>query len=209
MPHVTKRCAIYTRRSALDSDAVVRSSLIQYQKCLRLIEQRGWIPIPELFDDDGWSGANGERPALERLLDRIEQRTFDQLVVYRVDRLTRSFSDWVKLGQVLKRFGVGLSVADGNLDADGSALTMLQLNTLAIFAELEHDMITKRLHEGHASRRARGLRTSGAIPFGYRTDRRTNQLVPVPAEADVVRWMFELALRSAPAAQPDLRRSAL
>lgn len=201
MPRQVKRCAIYTRRSATDADPVVRSSLIQYQKCLRLIEARDWIPIPELFDDDGWSGANGERPALERLLDRIEQRTFDQLVVYRVDRLTRSFSDWVKLGQILKRFGVGLSVADGNLDADGSALTMLQLNTLAIFAELERDMITERLRDGHASRRARGLRTSGAIPFGYRADRRTNQLVPVPAEADVVRWMFELARAGALPAQ--------
>lgn len=107
-----KRCAIYTRRSAVDHDPVLRSSLVQYQKCLRLIERRGWVPIPELFDDDGWSGANGERPALERLLDRVEQRAFDQLVVYRVDRLTRSFSDWVKLGQVLRRFGIGLSVAD-------------------------------------------------------------------------------------------------
>lgn len=184
----------------------MRSCLLQYQRCLRLIERRGWIPIPEGFDDDGWSGADSDRPALIRMIERARDGAFDQVIIDRVDRLTRSFEDWIWLGQIFRQFGVGVSVADVDRDLDSNALSSFQLNTLAIFAELEHSMIVARLRDAHAARRAHGARTSGGVPFGYLADRYTKQLVPVRDEAEVVTWMFERADEGACAA--DIAREA-
>lgn len=96
------------------------------------------------FDDEGFSGGNVERPALERLFARIRAGDVDRVIVYRLDRLTRRLADWALLARLFDHFGVGLTVVSGMLDVEGGSLARLQLDVLAIFAELERDMIGER-----------------------------------------------------------------
>ncbi len=174
-------------------DAALASCAVQREECLDFVRARdrhGWRALDEHFDDEGYSGANVERPALERLVDLIEARGVDRIVVYRLDRLTRSLSDWARISAMLQRQNIKLSVVAGGLDTDGGAVARMVLNSLAIFAELEREMIGERLANARALRRAHGLRTSGRVPLGYVADPRTKQLVLVEPEATVVRWFF-------------------
>lgn len=189
------RCAIYTRQSVArpGDDPALASCAVQREKCLDFIRERsrhGWHALVEHFDDEGYSGANVERPALERLVDLIAARGVDRIVLYRLDRLTRSLVDWARIAAMLRKQNVKLSVVAGGLDTDDGSVARMQLNSLAVFAELEREMIGERLANARALRRANGLRTSGRVPLGYATDPRTKQLVVVEPEATVVRWFF-------------------
>jgi len=151
---------------------------------------RGWYPVAERFDDEGYSGATIERPGLEKLLARLQDGDIQRVIVYRLDRLTRKLTDWALLVRVFERSNVGVTVVRGAIDAEAGSLARLQLNMLATFSELERDMIGGRLADARATKKARGERASGRVPLGYSADARTKQLVIVEQEATTVRWFF-------------------
>ena len=198
-PRSLERCAIYTRQSVggRGGGTVTTSCAIQYEQCVELVRRRGWEPVFERFDDWGQSGASLDRPAFKRLVRRIEEGGIDRVVAYRLDRISRTMSDWVEFDNMLRARGIGFTVGDGAIDRRGSTLASFQMNMLATFAQFEREMIADRIRDGRAMRSARGERTAGKLPFGYRSDRRTKQLVIEPAEAEVVRWMFGEADRGA------------
>jgi|CXWL01.1.fsa_nt_gi site-specific DNA recombinase len=196
------RCAIYTRQSvARPSGADFTSCDAQRDACLALVRAHapeGWIPIVERFDDAGESGATTDRPALTRLLDQIASGGVDCVVVHRLDRLTRSVADWARLAGAFKRRGTKLVVVAGDLHLGDLAMSDLVLNVLATFAQFEREIIGERLRDARAGLRRRGLRNAGRIPFGYKADPLSHQLVVQPAEAPVVKRMFEMAAACTP-----------
>ncbi len=133
------------------------------------------------------------RPAFQRLLDRIDEGRVNQVVVYQLDRLTRSVRDWAHIRAHFIRKHVGLVVVSGALQMHADALSNLQLSVLATLAEFEREMIAERLRDARAARRAHGLRSAGRITFGYASNQKTRQLVIEPSEAAVVTRAFMLA----------------
>ena len=164
---------------------------MQRELCEEFIAARrmeGWLVLPERFDDEGESGSTLERPALDRLLERIEEGGVDRVMIYRLDRITRSLMDWVKLAETLKRHNVSLSATSGEgLDGADGALVQLVANVLATFAEFERGMIRECLRDARAAKRQRGLRSAGLVPFGFTSAQATRQLKPLAPECDVVR----------------------
>ncbi len=199
------RCAIYTRQSVLRrGDPALASCKVQRLLCTEFIRSmawRGWYPIGERFDDEGFSGATVERPALEKLFLRIREGDVQRVIVYRLDRLTRRLSDWALLVRLFEQFNVGLTIVHGAIDAEAGSLARLKMNMLATFAELERDLIAERLADARAARKARGERAAGRIPLGYSTNPRTKQLVIAEEEAKSVRWFFDKAVSGMPPAE--------
>src|SRR5487761_1943957 len=188
------RCAIYTRQS-VSSDEGLSSCQVQFETCESFVcSQRpvGWLPLSERFDDEGYSGATNERPALQRLLALVRTRKVEQVVIHRLDRLSRSVLGCATVLQELREFGVGLAIVTA-LELGHNAHDGFILNMLASFAEFEREMIAGRIAESRARLKARGLRIAGAVPFGFEADPRSKQLVPVEQEAVIVGWMFERA----------------
>ncbi len=208
------RCAVYTRQSVVRAgdDPALASCAVQRTLCTEFIRSmawRGWYPIGERFDHEGYSGATIERPGLERLIARIQDGDIQRVIVYRLDRLTRKLTDWALLVRVFEGFNVGLTVVHGAIDAEAGSLARLQLNLLATFAELERDMISERLAEARAAKKARGERAAGRVPLGYAADPKTRQLVIVESEAAVVRWFFTAAGSGKSTAELVARANAL
>jgi DNA invertase Pin-like site-specific DNA recombinase len=192
-PSAAKRCAIYTRKStaigleqdfnSLDAQREACELYVRNQACL------GWELLEERYDDGGFTGANTERPAFQRLLADIAAGRVDVVVVYKVDRLSRSLLDFAK---VMERFGAAgasfVSVTQNFSTAD--AMGRLTLNMLMSFAEFERSMIAERTRDKIAMARRRGKWTGGPAPLGYDVvDRR---LVVNEAEAALVRRVYEL-----------------
>lgn len=178
------------------SDFSFTSCEAQKIACLEFIASRaeqGWIPIVEDFNDEGQSGQTLERPAFFRLLLGIYQRQVDCVVVHRLDRLTRSVADWAELRFYFQISRIKLAVASGNLLLEDNAISVLQFNTLATAAEFEREMISERVADAHATHHARGLRSAGRIPFGYKSCEKTKQLLISPNEAPIVTLAYELA----------------
>lgn len=218
------RCAIYTRQSVARPGAnpTLASCRLQRDACFRFIAAhlaQGWLPIAEDFDDEGESGGSIERPAFQRVLERIDEGLIDQVVVHRLDRLTRSVRDWGRIQTSFDQHSVKLAVVAGALETGTTAAAGFQLNMLASLAEFERSMISDRLRDARAARRQRGLRSAGRIPFGYASEPHTRQLLVVPAEAPIVKLAFNLAakglnpaqiaqsLNKGPHAKPDAPRN--
>jgi DNA invertase Pin-like site-specific DNA recombinase len=149
-----ERVAIYTRQSTerRAGEPAITSCFVQYNRCLELVMLRGWEPIPEPFDDIGESGADTDRPGFLRLLQRIEDGAIDRVVVWRLDRLSRTMRDRTMFDEMLRSRGIGFTVGDGSIDRTGSSLATFQLNILASFAQLEREMIAERIRDGPAPR---------------------------------------------------------
>lgn len=144
------------------------------------------------FDDDGYSGATLERPALQRLLKLIRSGGVDRVVIHRLDRLSRSLREFVFLVQEFRANNVELNVvAAPTLGV--AALNNLMLNVLASFAEFEREITATRIAEARAYLKSKGRRIAGAVPFGYAADPRTKQLIVVPEEGEIVSTMFRWA----------------
>jgi len=140
------RCAIYTRQSARASDEL-SSCQVQYDTCRLYVESQspnGWMLIQERFDDDGYSGATLERPALDRLLALVRNRQIDQLIVHRLDRLSRSVRECVTLLDEFRQLQVGLVIATAP-ELGHSAQDNFMLNILASFAAFEREIFAARL----------------------------------------------------------------
>jgi DNA invertase Pin-like site-specific DNA recombinase len=185
------RCAIYTRKS--DSAGLEQefSSIdAQRETCeLFILSQghRGWKALPDRYDDGGFTGANLDRPAFRRLQVDIEAGKVDVLVVHRVDRLSRSLLDFVKLMETFTAKGVTfVSVTQNFTTAD--AMGRLVLNLLMSFAEFEREMIAERTRDKIAAARRRGMWTGGQVALGY--DIVQKKLVVNEAEAIVAREIF-------------------
>lgn len=194
-----RRCAIYTRKSTsagLDQD--FNSLDAQREACEQYISRQaclGWQLIAEKYDDGGFTGANLERPAFQRLLTDIEAGRIDIVVVYKVDRLSRSLLDFAGVMDRFNRHGVAFVSVTQNFST-ANAMGRLTLNMLMSFAEFEREMIAERTRDKIAASRRRGKWTGGRIPYGYGV--RDKKLIVNRLEAVVVREVFEsyLATRS-------------
>jgi len=189
-----KRCAIYTRKSVstgLEKD--FNSLDAQREACEAYIQrQHNWTLVPDRFDDGGFTGANTERPAFQRLLADIEAKKIDIVVVYKVDRLSRSLLDFAKLIERFDKAGAAfVSVTQSFSTAD--PMGKLTLNILMSFAEFEREMIASRTRDKVQAARRRGLWTGGPIPLGYTVQ--NGKLVIDEDEAVVVREIFSLYLQ--------------
>lgn len=184
------RCAIYTRKSAangLDDD--LNSLEVQRDICsayVRSQRHRGWTEMAEKFDDGGFSGGNLNRPSLARLLGAVEQGLVDVIVIYKLDRLTRSLSDFIRLIDLLDQYEVTFVSVTQSFDTQDS-MGRLVLNILLTFAQFEREMLADRIRDKvHALRRA-GRWVGGAAPYGY--DLVRSRLVVNAAEAENIRLM--------------------
>lgn len=185
------RCAIYTRKSADESADVQFSSLeSQRELCERYIESQAaerWAALPEYYDDGGYSGGNINRPALRRLIADIEARKSDIVVVYKIDRLSRSLHDFVGLVALFEEHDVTF-VAITQAFNTTSSIGRLTLNVLLSFAQFERELTGERLRDWFAGARARGLWMHGPAPYGYSVNE--GKLHIREDEAEVVRYIY-------------------
>ena len=189
------RCAIYTRKSTEDGlDQEFNSLDAQHEACEAFIASQrheGWRAIPDRFDDGGFSGGTMERPGLARLLDALRQNQLDVIVVYKVDRLTRSLADFAKIVALLDKHGVSFVSVTQQFNTT-SSMGRLTLNVLLSFAQFEREVTAERIRDKIAASKKKGLWTGGPVPIGY--DVKEKALVPNPAEAETVRRLFQLYL---------------
>ncbi|MCC6391845.1 MAG: recombinase family protein [Bryobacterales bacterium] len=193
-PETPVRCAIYTRQS-VDSDCDLSSCEVQYEACRAFVHSQagaGWVSIADRFDDEGYSGATLARPALDRLLGVVRSGGADRVIVYRLDRLSRSLRHFVQLSEELRHHNVALTIVSAPM-LGAAAFDNMMLNVMASFAEFEREMTATRIAEAREYLKSRGRRVAGAVPFGYSADLRTKQLVVVPEEAEIVSRMFQWA----------------
>ncbi|HMA96401.1 MAG TPA: recombinase family protein, partial [Polyangiaceae bacterium] len=193
-PADVKRCAVYTRKStSAGLEQEFNSLHAQREACVAYVaRQPGWCLLAYTYDDGGFTGANTDRPAFQRLIADVEARHIDVIVVYKVDRLSRSLLDFAKVMERLNAAGASfVSVTQNFSTAD--AMGRLTLNMLMSFAEFEREMIAERTRDKIAASRRKGKWTGGPIPFGYCVDEK--KLTVNAAEAAVVREAFRLHLQ--------------
>ena len=186
-----KRCAIYCRRSLEQHGAALSSVESQAKICSSYIasqEHRGWLKSAALYNDEGVSGASLVRPNLQRLLRDIETGLVDVVVVYKLDRLTRTLLDFVRLLDLFEQYGVEFVCVTQNFDTTDSTGRLI-LNILLTFAQFEREIAGDRLRDKFGIMKSLGLFVGGHPAFGY--DLIEKKLVPNAGEAKIVQWLFE------------------
>ena len=192
-----KRCAIYTRKSTnhlLDRD--INSLVTQRETCSAYItsqQYRGWVEMPRRYDDGGHSGSGLERPALAGLMKDIEGGEVDAVVIYKIDRLTRSLLDFVRLIEIFDRQGIALVSISQAFDTSDSMGRMI-LNILLTFSQFERELIAERVRDSIRTRKRHGKVHGGLPPFGY--DWSDDGIRIVEQEAEIVRFIFNEFLRT-------------
>lgn len=191
----TVRCAIYTRKSteegleqefnSLDAQRESGESFIASQR------HEGWQCLPEHYDDGGFTGANMDRPALRRLLADIESGRIDCVVVYKVDRLSRSLSDFARMMEVFEQHKVSFVSVTQQFNT-ATSMGRLVLNVLLSFAQFEREIISERVRDKIAASRRKGKWSGGMPLLGYTV--KDTKLVVHKIEADRVRQIFEMYL---------------
>src|SRR5436305_10858666 len=191
------RCAIYTRKSteegleqefnSLDAQREASEAYIASQK------NEGWTCLPTRYDDGGFTGGNMDRPALKRLLADIEAGQVDAIVVYKLDRFSRSLLDFAKMMETLDRHQVAF-VSITQQFSTGTSMGRLVLNVLLSFAQFEREIIAERTRDKIAATRRKGKWTGGTPILGYDVDPQANRLVVNAREAERVRAIFQLYL---------------
>jgi site-specific DNA recombinase len=201
-PTLIIRCAIYTRVStdqgleqefnSLDAQRESSEAYIKSQA------HEGWICLKDAYDDGGYSGGSMERPALQRLLDDVKLKKLDVIVVYKVDRLTRSLADFAKLVELFDSSNVSFVSVTQSFNTT-SSMGRLTLNVLLSFAQFEREVTGERIRDKIAASKKKGLWMGGVVPFGYRVENR--KLLIDPIEATEVKLVFDLycQLKSLPA----------
>jgi site-specific DNA recombinase len=190
------RCAVYTRKSSeeglemgfnsLEAQREAGEAYVESQK------SEGWLLVPDRYDDGGYSGGTLERPALKRLMADIEHGRIDVIVVYKIDRISRSLMDFARLVEVFERHKVTfVSVTQSFCTA--TSMGRLTLNMLLSFAQFEREVAGERIRDKIAASRRRGIWMGGHPPLGYAVKDR--KLVIVPQEAELVRKIFTDFLR--------------
>lgn len=192
----TQRCAIYTRKSTEHNlDLAFNSLDAQREACEAYIKSQaheGWTLVPDRFDDGGLSGASLERAALQALLDQVRLKTIDIVVVYKVDRLTRSLADFAKLVELFDQHEVSFVSVTQAFNTT-SSMGRLTLNVLLSFAQFEREVIGERVRDKIAASKRKGIWVGGPIPLGYRSIGKKLEIVP--EEAALVRKIFSDYLR--------------
>ncbi len=185
------RCAVYTRKSSEEGLEQEFNSLdAQREACEAYVASQrseGWVLVRDRYDDGGVSGGTLDRPALQRLMADIEDGLVDIVVVYKIDRLSRSLADFAKLVEVFDRQGVTFVSVTQAFNTTTS-MGRLTLNILLSFAQFEREVTAERIRDKFAASRRKGIWMGGNPPFGYRVDNR--KLVVVPENADLVRRVF-------------------
>jgi site-specific DNA recombinase len=188
-----RRCAIYTRKSSEEGlEQEFNSRAAQHDACeayIRSQQHEGWVLARTRYDDGGFSGGNLERPGLQRLLADIRTGHIDIVVVYKVDRLTRSLADFARLVEIFDEQDVSFVSVTQQFNTT-SSMGRLTLNVLLSFAQFEREVTGERIRDKIAASKKKGFWMGGNVPLGYDADNRT--LVIDPAEADTVRRIFAL-----------------
>lgn len=189
------RCAIYTRKStdegldmdfnSLDAQREAAESFINSQR------HEGWVVLPERYDDGGFTGGNMERPALKRLLAEVAAGKVDAIVVYKVDRLSRSLLDFSRIMETLDARGCSFVSVTQQFNTTHS-MGRLTLNILLSFAQFEREIISERTRDKMSAARRKGKWVGGGLILGYDLDREARRLVINPEEAERVRDIFGL-----------------
>src|SRR3954465_8868892 len=186
------RCAIYTRKSTEHNlDLAFNSLHAQREACEAYIKSQmpeGWRLVPEHYDDGAFSGASLDRPAVQKLLTDIHARQIDTVVVYKVDRLTRSLADFAKLIELFDSHAVSFVSVTQSFNTS-SSMGRLTLNVLLSFAQFERELIGERVRDKIAASKRKGIWVGGPVPLGYAAV--VKKIVIVPAEAEAVRTIFE------------------
>jgi site-specific DNA recombinase len=199
MSKVTLRCAIYTRKSSEEGLEQGFNSLdAQREACEAFIlsqQHEGWKLIPTFYDDGGYSGGNMERPALKQLLFDIDQKKINVVVVYKVDRLTRSLADFAKIVEQFDAKGISFVSVTQQFNTT-SSMGRLTLNVLLSFAQFEREVTGERIRDKIAASKAKGMWMGGTAQMGYIAHERTLKVDEEPAS--LVRHIYEryLALGS-------------
>src|SRR5438067_3932728 len=185
------RCAIYTRKSSEEGLEQEFNSLhAQREACEAfIISQRheGWVCLPQAYADGGFSGATMERPALQQLLADITAGRVDTVVVYKIDRLTRSLTDFAKIVEILDQKSASFVSVTQQFNTTTS-MGRLTLNVLLSFAQFEREVIGERIRDKIAASKRKGMWMGGVPPLGYRVQDR--KLVTIDSEAEIVRSIF-------------------
>jgi site-specific DNA recombinase len=191
-------CAIYTRVSSsegleqeftsLDNQRESAESYIQSQK------SEGWMLLPERYDDGGYTGANTERPALQKLLTAIKDGNINCVVVYKVDRLSRSLLDFSRLLEFFEQNNVTFVSVTQAFNTNTS-MGRLTLNILLSFAQFEREIISERTRDKMGAARKKGQWMGGRPALGYNLDKENHKIVINEAEAKVIREMFSLYIK--------------
>jgi DNA invertase Pin-like site-specific DNA recombinase len=189
--HAKVRCAIYTRKSSEEGlDQEFNSLQAQREACEAFINSQrheGWVCLPAAYDDGGFSGATMERPALQRLLADIRAGRADTVVVYKIDRLTRSLADFAKIVEILDGRGASFVSVTQQFNTT-TPMGRLTLNVLLSFAQFEREVIGERIRDKIAASKRKGMWMGGVPPLGYRAEDR--KLAIVDSEAEIVRLIF-------------------
>jgi site-specific DNA recombinase len=194
------RCAIYTRKSSEEGlDMEFNSLEAQRDACEAYVTSQraeGWVAVRDRYDDGGFSGGTLDRPGLQQLLNDVEAGLVDVIVVYKIDRLSRSLMDFAKLVEAFDRNNVTFVSVTQSFNTTTS-MGRLTLNILLSFAQFEREVIGERIRDKFAASRKRGMWMGGFVPMGY--DVKDRKLVINESEAATVRMIFErfVALRSA------------
>ena len=202
------RCAIYTRVSTEHGlDQEFNSLDAQYEASSAYIKSQahaGWTLIRSRYDDGGYSGGSTDRPDLQRLLDDIRSRKIDVIVVYKVDRLTRSLADFAKLVELFDAHGVSFVSVTQQFNTTTS-MGRLTLNVLLSFAQFEREVTSERIRDKIAASKRKGLWVGGPLPLGYAM--KDGKIAVVEVEAERVRMIYRryLELSAVNALVRDLR----
>src|ERR1017187_10056936 len=201
------RCAVYTRKSSEEGlEQSFNSLQAQREACEAYISSQrheGWQVVTKKYDDGGFSGGNMNRPALKQLLEDIAAGLIDTIVVYKVDRLTRSLTDFGKIIEVFDQKGVSFVSVTQQFNTT-SSMGRLTLNVLLSFAQFEREVTGERIRDKNAASKKKGMWMGGLVPLGY--DLGGRKLVPNPKEAELIVKIFSLYLELGPAARLDRER---
>jgi len=194
-----KRCAVYCRVSSderldqafnsIDAQREAGAAFIASQRA------EGWEQVEDNYEDPGFTGGNMDRPGLKRLLQDIQDGKIDIVVVYKIDRLSRSLADFAKMIQLFDRYKASFSSVTQQINS-ATSMGRLMLNVLLSFAQFEREVTGERIRDKFAASKRKGMWMGGPVPMGYCVDNR--KLVVVPEEAQVVRQIFDsfIATRS-------------
>ena len=190
------RCAVYTRKSTdeglekefntLEAQREASENFIKSQK------HQGWVLIDEHYDDGGFSGGNMKRPALERLMQDVEAGKVDMIVVYKIDRLTRSLTDFAKMVDIFDKHHCSFVSVTQNFNTADS-MGRLTLNMLLSFAQFEREIDAERVRDKVAASKKKGIWMGGGVPYGYEPVNRKLEIKP--EEAKEIKFMFESYLQ--------------
>lgn len=190
------RCAIYTRKSSEDGLEQDFNSLdAQYEACAAYITSQkaeGWVLLPDRYDDGGISGGTMERPGLLRLLAEIDRGTVNQILVYKIDRLTRSLADFSKIVERLDAAGASFVSVTQSFNT-ATSMGRLTLNMLLSFAQFEREVTAERIRDKIAASKKKGLWMGATVPLGYAANGRSLKIAE--PDAEVIRTIYDLYLR--------------